>query len=997
MKRLLFCLLMFATGAPVAAEKNYQAVFASLKKMQQQLQQLKASERESADSQATATDLNKKMNGEGIPVGELLFFSAYLKHTYLGEVLAVKSQQGIWVDLLSFSETVEFVIDVNGNTGIAKGWFINPENTFVLDTTKMTITVKGRTFSIAQEQLHVDQQDIFVASTLLEQVFDLTMAVDYSTLELYINSDARLPIEARLARQKRELSQTARYSEPTLPWKESPYQAVSSPMADIQISMTADDQQSSAGYSILGANDLAYLNAEYYFAGRDGDLLTDSRLTFSREDLNSELLGPLAANRIEFGDVLATQIGNRFNSNYARGAKVTNKPLFKPVNTNQVNIIGNIQPGWDVELYQNGVLINQLLSLNDGRYIFENVDLLYGANNFELIFYGPQGQVERKTEQYLIDGTSLSAGESFYEFSITEQGHQLFNQSNYYVENPGWLFSGRYDTALTDNISVYGGIAGLKSEYKDDTQNLAIGSNVSLFDRLLINLDYEQNNEDESELEFTARGQIAEQALRFRASERERLINRQSSQQRMSSSSNYEFNISGEVFQNQYGRLNYQNNAYYTDIDSRYDSLKLENIMNYAYSGFSFNHRLSWQKDSRLDDSTLLGNVRLQGRFGQVFSRFSLDYSMSPHHSIQSYEAQFNRSLTSQLQGELTLRNSLIDDVKSAEIGLNWQSDRFSLNSNLNYDSEDRWRVGLFSRFSLGYASQGTGIFSSKRSLARSGTLMAHVYLDANNNGIKDESEHGIAGVKVKGVQNYRQAVTDENGIALLTSMPANRTTDIVIDPDSFPDPFLVAANDGFSVTPRAGFIEYIDIALNNSSEVEGVVYVAQDENMKVQPFANISLIDKTGKKVSQTQAAYDGYYLFTDLRPGEYKAVIDDEYKDKKSLKDNQHVTLNLSAGGEVVVGADLVLKPKQVKDGYIAKLGQFSSLAILKTYLYLVKKPLSDLAILDPFYIKKSDKEFVLSAAFSETQSDELTQVCSVLKSYKLNCDVEPYTVSY
>ena len=207
------------------------------------------------------------------------------------------------------------------------------------------------------------------------------------------------------------------------------------------------------------------------------------------------------------------------------------------------------------------------------------------------------------------------------------------------------------------------------------------------------------------------------------------LINRQSSQQRMSSSSNYEFNISGEVFQNQYGRLNYQNNAYYTDIDSRYDSLKLENIMNYAYSGFSFNHRLSWQKDSRLDDSILLGNVRLQGRFGQVFSRFSLDYSMSPQHSIQSYEAQFNRSLTSRLQGELTLRNSLIDDVKSAEIGLNWQSDRFSLNSNLNYDSEDRWRVGLFSRFSLGYASPGTGIFSSKRSLARSGTLMAHVYL----------------------------------------------------------------------------------------------------------------------------------------------------------------------------------------------------------------------------------------------------------------------------
>ena len=43
--------------------------------MQQQLQQLKASERESADSQATATDFNKKMNGKGSLLGSCCFFS----------------------------------------------------------------------------------------------------------------------------------------------------------------------------------------------------------------------------------------------------------------------------------------------------------------------------------------------------------------------------------------------------------------------------------------------------------------------------------------------------------------------------------------------------------------------------------------------------------------------------------------------------------------------------------------------------------------------------------------------------------------------------------------------------------------------------------------------------------------------------------------------------------------------------------------------------------
>ena len=99
----------------------------------------------------------------------------------------------------------------------------------------------------------------------------------------------------------------------------------------------------------------------------------------------------------------------------------------------------------------------------------------------------------------------------------------------------------------------------------------------------------------------------------------------------------------------------------------------------------------------------------------------------------------------------------------------------------------------------------------------------------------------------------------------------------------------------------------------NNSSELEGTVY-KQDEqgSSEVQPFATVKLLDKQGKQVAQTLAAYDGYYLFTDLRPGEYKAVIDDEFKQRKSLKDTQQVVVNLPAQGEVVMGVDFELKEK-------------------------------------------------------------------------------------
>ena len=70
---------------------------------------------------------------------------------------------------------------------------------------------------------------------------------------------------------------------------------------------------------------ITYVKTEYYLAGREGDLITDSRLLFSKEDANAELLGPLKATNVQFGDVLATQIGNNFLSTFARGVKINNR------------------------------------------------------------------------------------------------------------------------------------------------------------------------------------------------------------------------------------------------------------------------------------------------------------------------------------------------------------------------------------------------------------------------------------------------------------------------------------------------------------------------------------------------------------------------------------------------------------------------------------------------------------------------------------------------
>jgi hypothetical protein len=916
-----------------------------------------------------------------IASGEFLILSLNLNRNYLGEITAIKSEQSILISLSDLFDILQLTMTVDVNARSATGY--NAEQQVLqleaANTPAFFYTPTNKYPLLAQE-ITVDD-DIYIDIKPLQAILNLEFLINYANLELFVNSQKPLPIEQQQARRDRTLRKNSKKGPPTLPWKASPYQAISSPVADLQLNYTADEDQSRASYSLLGTQDFAYLSAEYFLSGQNENLLTDSRLTFTKRNLNKEQHVGFTPSEITFGDVIATQVGGNYSSQYGRGIKVSNNTLNKNIVNNQINLSGAIQLGWDIELYRNEILIDQQLSLADGRYIFENIDLLYGENNFELIMYGPQGQVERKSEYYFVDSNQLAQGQGVYEVSVIEQGKQLLNNNAADPNNTGWQLAGRYEQGLTNNIAFYAGALGQNTP-DNDLFHYSVGANISLFNRLLINTHFEENNEQTQEFEFTARTQLAEQSLLFRAQKR-------SDEQQ--DATNYQFNMAGGLMNNRYGRLSYQNNVFYEQSDNDDPFKQVRNQLSYAHSGFALSNQLQWQQSEQTQST--FGTTRFQKRFGRLSTRFSVDYSLSPVSEIVSYDAQFNRSLGRSLQGELTLRDSLTSDIQSAELGLNWQSDKLSLTSNVNYNSNDEWRLGLYSRFSLGFDVKNNQYFISKRTLTNTGSLMVRVFLDANNNGILDDDEQGVAGIKVKGVHNYRQAITDEQGIALITSMPANRTTDIILDKNSFEDPFLVPANDGFSVTPRAGFIEYMDYPLNNASEVEGVVYQQQNTKTQIQPFATVALLDKNDKKVAQTQAAYDGYYLFTDLKPGQYKAVVDTDYKNRKALTSTQAVTVDLSAQGDVLVGVDLTLKALESVNGSIANAGSFTSLNILKTYFRLISARIN---AKQAFYIHdKKQNKYILALAYNKSPSAELDTLCTLLISKGLKCVVEQYEI--
>ena len=111
-----------------------------------------------------------------------------------------------------------------------------------------------------------------------------------------------------------------------------------------------------------------------------------------------------------------------------RGAVLTNQPLTRSARFDRTQFTGELPPGWDAELYRNGALIAfDDGKAGDGRYHFDDVEMTYGDNEFEVILYGPQGQEQHRHEAVNVGQDNVPKGQLWYWAGVREPGKDLIS------------------------------------------------------------------------------------------------------------------------------------------------------------------------------------------------------------------------------------------------------------------------------------------------------------------------------------------------------------------------------------------------------------------------------------------------------------------------------------------------------------------------------------------------------------------------------------------
>jgi len=933
----------------------------------------------------------------GIPVGEEIILSLYLDKYYVADLFAYKSSENAQLSLFDLFELLDFPIEVNVNKGEVQGWFINEENKFAMmlpeqEGESADVVINGKQSSLAAEAYYIVDDEIFVDANSIADWFDFTLTFDFSTLNMQLISKTPLPLQMKLARESRKVGEVAQ-REAILPWRESAYQSVSSPLVDVQLYSEFDNRDEDIfSYSLLSLQDFAYLNSELYLNGTNRDALSNVRLKFSKEDSGANLLGPLHATEYKFGDITPVNTALSGTRDIGRGISFSNKSN-NITNNRSKTFSGSIQPGWDIELYRNGILIEQALSSADGRYEFNDIPIFYGDNKFQLIFYGPQGQVRTESEDIYIDSNLLSEKQSRYAFSVTDNTQQLIEldetDSPY---QPGWLSVLTYEQGLTDDFSVHAASEWLAATQGEDAMVYSLGANVTLFERLLLGADLQIDADDHKRASFLARTKLAEQALSFNFNRIDSFT--WQAPESVISSDLYVLSMSGSIFENM---LNYNNTATHINNNSTGRTAnEFTNQLSFLTPFAYINNSLTWSQESvsTTSEQELYGSTRFQRHFDALSTQLLLSYTLKPDAELSYLEAEFALPLPHDIYSELTVGYQPNDGYYKGLFNLNFKLFEFDVQSSYSYDSDDNWELGLSTHFSFSYEPITEQVLFSERNISQNGLLMTRVFKDENANGVFDEGEELVAGVKVKALQHSRQAETDEDGIAVLNTLSNYKRTDIVVDESSIEEPFIVPATPGISLTPRKGFVEVVDIPLVNASELEGTVYIRDPQGKeKVGAYISIELRNAAGEIVAQTETEFDGYYLFTDLPPGTYSSIIALEDIQRNNLHASNALEFELSAAGDVVAGADFVMQKYTFVKGYVVTLGEFNSLMMLKTYWQIIKENYNNALQQQVFYSQGDESQlFQLNAAFFKLQP-QAQRACHYLAEKNIDCNVTEF----
>jgi hypothetical protein len=786
------------------------------------------------------------------------------------------------IDFALFLEAVEFPIERTGQ--LWSGWSRSEKRQFSWQLDSGIVRLAGRSTRVEDREWLDTYEGTYVSVRILERWFDLQLDVNPRLQTLTVDSREPLPFqlwrERTLAKFRHRSAQRID-ADVIVP---DQYNWATMPLVNLSTHLDAREndglRDTAASASLAMGMDLLKHSVVYTGSmtrstnNQGGRTDPTNRLTIERAASTPGT--PLFAGVSHYilGDLYQANSNLVINSGTGRGFRIERYPAGQTGNLSRVTVAGDAPPGWEAELYRNGTLIEFATVAADGRYLFPDQEAQFGENIFVVKLFGPQGETREDSRTFWGGGMKIAKGD--YDFSIShiDFDQHLLDGVPDNVDNltANYATDFRYAKALTEDLQL--GTAytrtGLGTRERDGT--FTDSDYITLFGRmklgpgvLISEAVYQLQFGEALNLEYLTgiNGHTVSIAHRaFNDFESPATVHRDDLDGLTDLSVSGSFGRDRPIaytlrFRRRDLAIGPSDYRVFNRLGMRLGSVNLSNDLEHIVSS---------------GPAMTSGRLRLASRFKGVSLRGQLDYQLTGKPLIKQISATMNWDISERLNNNLTVTKNLSNDrVLYLTNQLSVRIRDFNLALSMSTNLDDAWSVGAGFKIAFGYDRSSRSFITENRSLATTGRATMKLFIDDNNNGIRDPGEIPVPWAR------YRESETSQMlpGMLPLMALPGSSPVLIETRHFKFDDPFLVPRVQVYELRTHAGSNISVDVAVVMTGDIEGYVVAALGDDAVAVRGIVVMLYDANGQEIGRTRSEFDGYYSFTTVPGGDYEVRI--------------------------------------------------------------------------------------------------------------------------
>lgn len=765
------------------------------------------------------------------------------------------------------------------DSNIVHGNIISESRPLTVNLAKCTANYNEQIETFDCNQVKIYNDEIFISQKLYEKWLNIQFKI--LPLQSLINLETQelFPIVGKIKREQGgeiNLKPSSTSFDYGYPFLRKKYNLVDGFSQDVSLGFQYNKNYSR---NFQNTNLQTNLTAEIFEFETHLDLsvqnnhITDKFLNFKKVNEEAELFGSLHARQVDLYNFYFPSFALIGGNELVTGASITNAHFNTPTNFSSHHFQGELLAGWDVELFQNNLLIMRQTGSSKGQYSFTDIPLLYGINRFELIFYGPQGQVRHEYQTFQI-GQSMSSDKNI-KYRVAA-GLTKKNQS---------LKALSFEKSLTENLSLN---VGYSESYLFDLpeKKQYILGGINGFSRSLY-YSFAVANNINSGTAYKGTLSIPYRSLNFKIDRaqlkkfRSREFEQTFSTNELESQTNFE--IFSPIFNNVITRNQFTINQYSSGEKIRHLNNNL--FLNTKYLDFGNeadwdSARNVWKFSPYLYKQMLNSSLRLESSFEKSFN--FINYKVEARHSLSEL---YDFSLL--YLKEISTKNSeygatLTRFFKSYSASLQTtvqNSNNYSISCNFNFSFLTEPRKGDF--------------LFTKNALRDKGSLSLLAFEDINSNGIKDESERILPNVEFRILQTNQIAETNSKGIAFFSDLPSYGKLDVAIVEKTLPTIQHRSIEKGYRFVAGPGSSNRINFPIVILGDLEGSILIEYLPKTFIKRGILVRLKDEQNNVIRETRTDSEGYYLLEGTSPGVY--TVEASYsKDGKKYLQSQSTTID-------------------------------------------------------------------------------------------------------